>query len=172
MEDNLQKSDFLAQGFTLIELLVVIAIIGFLASFLFASFSYTQTIARDMRRVREVKQVQELVEMYAVDHNRQYPVTPEGWWGSCAEKCGHDWGKTTDDWVPNLVAEGYVPKLPLDPKPADSCSSCYLYLSDGVNYKILIHVPENCESGRKLRIVDSARNCWAWAFYSPGGVNW
>lgn len=60
------------EGFTLIELLVVIAIIGFLASIVLASLNQARRKARDARRVSDIHQIQQALELY-FDTNRSYP---------------------------------------------------------------------------------------------------
>lgn len=61
------------RGFTLIELLVVISIIGLLSSFVLASLSVARASARDSERIAAVKQIQNALELYALDHNGNYP---------------------------------------------------------------------------------------------------
>ncbi len=63
----------LVRGFTLIELLVVISIIGLLSSIVLASLSITRASARDSERIAAVKQIQNALELYALDHGGNYP---------------------------------------------------------------------------------------------------
>ncbi|NMB48568.1 prepilin-type N-terminal cleavage/methylation domain-containing protein [Candidatus Kuenenbacteria bacterium] len=60
------------RGFTLIELLVSIAIIGLLASMAMMSLGNARQKSRDARRVADVKQIQNALEMYFND-NTFYP---------------------------------------------------------------------------------------------------
>ena len=60
------------KGFTLIELLVVIAIIGVLSSIVIASLGNSRKLARDTKRITEIKQLQTALEMYYNDTGR-YP---------------------------------------------------------------------------------------------------
>ena len=152
------------KGFTLIELLVVIAIVGLLASIVMVSLNSARAKARDAKRAADIKQVALALEMY-YDTNNSYPVAT-AWYGGT----GNCWGTVTDNWVPGL-SPNYISKLPLDPKPTN-CSSVYLYASNGTDYKVLAHVPENCADSKYASLVDPARTCWAWAIYSPGGRNW
>ena len=62
------------RGFTLIELLVVIAIIAILASIILASINQARVKSRDARRLADVKQIQNALELYNND-NGQYPAT-------------------------------------------------------------------------------------------------
>ena len=152
------------RGFTLIELLVVIAIIGLLATIVLVAVSNTRMKARDVKRASDIKQVQLALEMYYDDYGA-YPVAA-AWYGGT----GNCWGTVTDNWVPGL-SPNYITKLPLDPKPT-SCGSVYLYASNGVDYKIIAHVPENCTDSKYSNIVDPNRVCWAWAVYTSGAKNW
>ncbi|MEK7560415.1 MAG: prepilin-type N-terminal cleavage/methylation domain-containing protein [Patescibacteria group bacterium] len=61
------------RGFTLIELLVVIAIIGILASIVFSSINQARRKSRDARRLADLKQIQQALELY-FDDFRQYPA--------------------------------------------------------------------------------------------------
>ena len=61
------------KGFTLIELLVVIAIIGILSSVVLASLNSARQKSRDARRISEMKQIQNALELY-YSNNGTYPV--------------------------------------------------------------------------------------------------
>ncbi|KKW23296.1 MAG: hypothetical protein UY70_C0030G0015 [Candidatus Kaiserbacteria bacterium GW2011_GWB1_52_6] len=61
------------EGFTLIELLVVIAIIGLLASIVLVSLNAARQKSRDARRISDLKQFQNALELYANDNNGTYP---------------------------------------------------------------------------------------------------
>lgn len=63
----------LNNGFTLIELLVVISIISLLSTIVIASISTARANARDAERISNLKQIQAAVELYALDHNGDYP---------------------------------------------------------------------------------------------------
>lgn len=60
------------RGFTLIELLVVIAIIGILSSVVLASLNSARQKSRDSRRIADVKQIQNALELY-YDASSTYP---------------------------------------------------------------------------------------------------
>lgn len=61
------------KGFTLIELLVVISIIGLLSSVVLATLNTTRIKARDARRIAALKEIQKAIELYASDHDGDYP---------------------------------------------------------------------------------------------------
>lgn len=61
-----------SRGFTLIELLVTVGIIGILATITVASLSSTQKRARDARRLSDIKQIQNILQIYFNDKDK-YP---------------------------------------------------------------------------------------------------
>ncbi|MFH0852007.1 MAG: prepilin-type N-terminal cleavage/methylation domain-containing protein [bacterium] len=125
------------KGFTLMELLVVIAIIGLLSGVVLVSLSSARAKARDAKRKTDLSQIQLALEMY-YDFSGVYPVVP-GWWGEC-DSFGSHALSGSDGYVPNL-APAYMAQLPLDPKGhnANGAGCCYLYYSNGVDYKVLAH---------------------------------
>ncbi|MEK7648541.1 MAG: prepilin-type N-terminal cleavage/methylation domain-containing protein [Patescibacteria group bacterium] len=64
---NIQK------GFTLVELLVVVAIIGLLAGIAIVSVNSVRIKARDTRRIADVKQIQNALELYNNEKGGLYP---------------------------------------------------------------------------------------------------
>ena len=62
------------RGFTLIELLVVISIISLLSSVVLSSLSSARMKARDARRMQDLIQIRNALEMYRLD-NGTYPDT-------------------------------------------------------------------------------------------------
>lgn len=65
------------RGFTLIELLVVIAIIGLAAALVLASMSGARKKSRDARRLSDMKQLHNALELYVSD-NKTSPSTAQG----------------------------------------------------------------------------------------------
>ncbi|MBI4224779.1 MAG: type II secretion system protein [Candidatus Sungbacteria bacterium] len=170
------------QGFTLIELLVVISIISLLASVVLASLNSARVKARDARRASDIRELQKALELY-FDSNNTYPSA--GLWFGGQGNC---WGTVTDNYIPGL-APAYISVLPLDPTPGYCTSGpargrTYLYGSNGVDYKLMAHVPENCEDPAYRTIKDTYRdggpnasiidgnNCWAWSISTPGAISW
>jgi prepilin-type N-terminal cleavage/methylation domain-containing protein len=162
------------RAFTLVELLVVIAIIGMLSTVAVVGLENSRSRARDVKRAADINSVSKALELYFTNNN-SYPVA-SGWWGGT----GNCWGTVTNDWVPGLSPD-YIKKLPLDPKPT-ACGTVYLYTSNGTDYKVLAHVPENCENPNMQNIKDPARDggpngsivdgnaCWGWSIYTPGAA--
>lgn len=65
------------RGFTLIELLIVIAVIGILASLILVGLSSFRARGRDARRIADLKQVQNALELYYAKEGR-YPSVSSG----------------------------------------------------------------------------------------------
>jgi len=63
MKKNNQSKIF-KKGFTLIEMLIVIAIIGILASMVIVSLGPSQAKARDAKRMSDLRQIQNMLEIY------------------------------------------------------------------------------------------------------------
>jgi len=69
------------KGFTLIEMLVVVAVIGLLASLILVGLSDFRTRGRDTRRIADIKEVQNGLEVYYMK-NGTYPIIQDsatGW---------------------------------------------------------------------------------------------
>lgn len=128
----------LNRGFTLIELLVVISIISLLSTVVIASVSTARANARDAERIANLKQIQSAIELYALDHNGDYPgyLSTENIYtrteASATEVsnngngCGYGAPGTPGDGVPNYMPgiwcrfetalAPYIKKLPKPPK--------------------------------------------------------
>ena len=115
------------RGFTLIELLVVIAIIGVLASMVMTSLSKAKAKARDARRVEDIRQIQNALEMYYAEHGRY----PGSYWSCSGE--GEHCGRHHFYWWQLEQALGQ--KLPVDPINEDKFPTeggySYEYLAGG-----------------------------------------
>lgn len=135
------------RGFTLIELLVVIAIIGILSAVVLASLGAARARARDAQRQQDIRNVNTALQMYFADHG-SYPST-----GNlnnvymdpgCEPPTSSVMDSTdaiTADWVPGLVAGGYIAQLPRDPQgmrvfggTTAQGVACYVYTSNGTDY--------------------------------------
>ncbi|MEK7067822.1 MAG: type II secretion system protein [Patescibacteria group bacterium] len=91
------------KGFTLIELLVVIAIIGLLSTMAVVSLNSARGKARDAKRVSDVKQLSNVIEMEAANTaSGGYNVLPDGCDAigelttACGTFGGAAWGSIAD----------------------------------------------------------------------------
>ncbi len=161
------------KGFTLLELLVVISIIALLSSVILAATTVARSKARDSKRLEDFHGIRVALESYYQENNA-YPVTFSGltpaYWGNCSDYGSHGVSGATG-WVPGL-APGHIAALPLDPLPV-STDGCYLYASDGIDYKILaLHTVEyDCPVAAASPYYDAGRTC-TYAFGTPGAEAW
>ncbi|MFA4880125.1 MAG: prepilin-type N-terminal cleavage/methylation domain-containing protein [Candidatus Doudnabacteria bacterium] len=170
-EGHNKKHKFLT-GFTLIELLVVIAIIGLLATIVTVSVNSARKKARDTQRRASMKQLQTALELY-YDSSNAYPSTGGAWWGACSAYGSHPNTGATG-WIPNL-APTYMTTLPVDPNPSPATSiSCYLYRSNGADYKIYAHwTVENqvpASDPMFYSLTPDAEGRYVLVIYTPGGA--
>jgi type II secretory pathway pseudopilin PulG len=64
-------------AFTLIELVVVVAIVGFIVSIILAGLTSAQLDARDKRRIADVRQLENALQLYYTRYNT-YPTEVSG----------------------------------------------------------------------------------------------
>lgn len=159
------------RGFTLIELLVVIAIIGILSATVMISLNAARAKGNDARRLSDLKQLQRALELY-YDQNGSYPS--QGSWKGTTPNC-YTSGPDASGAIPGL-APTFIRSLPQDPKPVLP-SYCYLYRSDGIDYKVLAYL--SVESKTPAPGEPNARygvGCGvaekSFAVYSPGAACW
>ena len=116
------------KGFTLIEILIVVAIIAILASVVLIGLGPTQRIGRDSRRLADLRQVQNALELY-FNKCGYYPGEVQS--GSA---CGLRGGSPANWDALNTALRGstigVVGNIPNDP----SSGRTYTYGSDGVSY--------------------------------------
>ncbi len=114
------------RGFTLIELLVVIAIIGMLSSIVLASMNSARVKARDAKRLSDMHNIRQALELYYSDNNA-YPT-------SDLDGCG-GWDIGNKDYqLLNGKLDGYIPKVPNDVKATGNCTGYRYYRYSAGNY--------------------------------------
>ncbi|MFD2642468.1 sulfatase-like hydrolase/transferase [Pseudomonas japonica] len=83
-------------------------------------------------------------------------------------------GKDTADYVAGLVPD-FIPRLPLDPAQSTEPMPQYIYLSNGNDYKLIAHGhTRSCTYAKRLspELVDPARDCWGFGYWSEGARTW
>lgn len=119
------------KGFTLIELLMVIAIIGFLSSVVLIAIDSARIKARDARRISDIKQIQNALELYALNNNGNYPSV----------------GGTTYVYaLSSHLVPTYIPAIPEDPTRTGSYRYRYATAnqsSDRKSYSMLIDMEKD-----------------------------
>lgn len=154
----INKNNFSKGGFTLIELLVVISIIGLLSSIVFASLSTARLKARDTKRVVDLAQLRTALALY-YDDNGEYPRS--GSWGSGNSSFGNP-----GNWIPNLVADGYISTLPND--PVNNAASPWNLSSNNYSYHYNSYSTNNYQDYNLITRLEDPSNpnrcelkCWA-----------
>lgn len=170
------------KGFTLIELLVVIAIIGLLSSVILASLDSARAKAQTSKRVSDAREVQKALELYALSNGGQYPSTGGSWHSRCSS-----WGSYTDTTIAPGLVPTYISAFPDDPNSTGVNVCCFLYRSNGTDYKLLVSY--NCatkvnyqiypslldptrDGGTNPSAIEPGHAAAAWAIYTPGALAW
>jgi prepilin-type N-terminal cleavage/methylation domain-containing protein len=158
------------KGFTLIELLIVISIIGLLSSVVMAASNTARKAGRMAKRLADMKGIQTALELYYSDNNA-YPSSAGNWRTECTGYVQ----APANNVIPGLVPT-YMATFPSDPAMNIAAStSCYLYLSDGTNYKLLDHVITDLtqpEYSKYPTFMDPARDGGPDAFTVDGNASW
>jgi type II secretory pathway pseudopilin PulG len=155
-----------SSGFAIIHVVlgmaITILVIVTGATVINSSAKQTQTL--DARRKTDLELIQHALDEYAGNHNGQYPTTtvspdfnlldnhqPQCYLCGLAQyqQSGvTDVPFTKDNWIPELVDQGYLLTLPIDPQTgqmhAGLCQSTgwprgYIYFSNGQDYKLLAY---------------------------------
>ncbi len=127
------------RGFTLVEILIVIAIIATLASVALVGLGPVQRNGRDTRRISDLRQVQNGLQLYFAKCNT-YPGPAEP-----GATCTGSVVQSDEGWSDMAVAlTGSalgIAKVPNDPKQGQS----YVYATSGDNY-VLAATLENANA--------------------------
>lgn len=172
------------KGFTLLELIVVVAIIAMLATVGVSSYQNVQVNSRNAKRKADLKEIKKSLAAY-YGANARYPCSGTGatacttpaWRGTCSGYGSYsDTGAT--GYVPGLAPQ-YIDKLPRDPRESQTnpgsataiCrttagNNCYVYYSNGVDYKMLVNCSPEGTMSATDPFYDSARPTQAWAVWS------
>ncbi|HOM33012.1 MAG TPA: prepilin-type N-terminal cleavage/methylation domain-containing protein [Candidatus Paceibacterota bacterium] len=119
------------KGFTLIEMLVVVAVIGLLASLILVGLSGFRTRGRDTRRIADIKEVQNGLEVYYMK-NGTYPIIQDSATG---------WNE-----LEKALTTAGINQIPNDP---NAPTKTYYYSSDGQHYVIGVEL-EDLDSNKAL----------------------
>lgn len=113
-------------GFTIVELLIVVVVIAILAAITIVSYNGIQERTANTKIMNDLKSMQKLIESYKSVHG-SYPAT-SGWSYS---------SNSPNGFIP-LVAGYFNTSLPqLSNKGAVNLNNCYIYQSNGTNYKLM-----------------------------------
>lgn len=121
-------------GFTLIEILIVVAIIAILASVVLVGLGPTQQLGRDARRVSDIHEVQNGLELF-YQKSGAYPVPTTAAWGPAGTA-----GSLTGQLVAANIGINNVPN-----DPSSGKNYIYAWTTGGSDY-VLGAVLENPNS--------------------------
>ncbi|TDR41474.1 type II secretion system (T2SS) protein G [Pseudomonas brenneri] len=124
-------------------------------------------MTRYLQRKRDLQQLQAALEKYR-QRKGKYPIS-QGYDGLHSA-----WGNSAENWIPGLVPT-FLKVLPRDPSLAETSVPQYLYRSNGKDYKLLAHgAAASCTIAMRLDplLVDPARKCFAFGYWTPGGAGW
>jgi len=125
------------RGFTLIELLVVVGIISLLSSVIMAGVSQAKVRAQDTRRVQDLVQLRNALELYALSNGGNYVnvlvgqvpwnnVNSRSYTGGMPPICNAVPGGTSWPDLFKTSLNPYMPSLSID--PANGSTYCYAYV--------------------------------------------
>jgi|SRR5690554_2758053 len=121
-------------------------------------------------RVSDLGLIAYALEKYKIKY-RVYPISSDG--GQGWDGLYSDYGLSRVDWIEGLVPE-FLPALPRDPRMLNYGSLHYLYRSNGAHYKLISHSPDDCNEVFKVypQIIDPARHCWAYGYWTHQAARW
>ena len=117
-------------------------------------------------RMDDLKEVRSALAQYKRANN-SYPVS-QGWDGLYSK-----WGASSPEWIKGLVPE-FIDELPRDPRKDTDPEHQYLYKSDGKDFKLITHRPDDFNQAKEKHpdLIDPARNTWAWGFWTKEARDW
>lgn len=120
-------------------------------------------------RIVDISAIKDALAKYHVKYGT-YPRSSQ-WDGlySC-------WGKSTPDWITGLVPE-FIPELKHDPRNNTACDEQYLYVSNGIDYKLLAHKAPDCVAVKAIfpEMINPGRGCGAsaaYGYWTPAARMW
>jgi lysophospholipase L1-like esterase len=118
-------------------------------------------------RIDDLSALKDALEVYKADHG-SYPKSSGGFDGLFS-----NWGESTKDWI-SALAPKYIVKLPRDPRYDNDGAHQYLYNSNGDDFKLIDHHPEDCDELAALRpaMIDPVRGCGAIGYWTKGATGW
>lgn len=83
-----------------------------------------------------------------------------------------DWGVPTPKYINGLVPE-FLASLPVDPRNSKDGDKNYLYMSDGKDFKFIVHgAPSYDMAFVDKKLIDSQRPTWAYGVWTQGAKDW
>ena len=149
-----------------VVLLSSLLLAGWHVQSVFRPWYTTQRTARYQERLRDLEALRQGLTAFHAKYGR-YPVNA-GFLGYLTAPVAPN-----PEWIPGLAPE-FLPALPSDPARSDGPGKQYLYHSDGTEYKLIAHNSGDCALAKAdaRNMVDPARDCWAYGYWTPGAAAW
>lgn len=119
------------------------------------------------QRIADLNDIKVALEKYH-QANGSYPIS-QGLDGFRS-----DWGRSAQDWIPGL-APAFIASLPRDPALSEQSVPQYLYQSNGVDFKLILHGDTVAASIAQIRnryMLDPLRSSYSFGYWTTGGRNW
>lgn len=118
-------------------------------------------------RVNDLNNLKKALNLY-FESNKMFPKSSGGFDGLYSA-----FGKSEKDWIPGLAPQ-YIKQLPRDPRLNKDPANQYLYNSNGSDYKLILHNPDDCQSLSLIHpeMIDPVRGCHAYGFWTNGAAQW
>ena len=115
-------------------------------------------------RLRDFGKIYEALNAYKKDHGA-FPVA--------SFVTAYPNGVHSPNWIPGLAPK-YLTQIPEDPRGSTDPTRQYMYASDGRDFKIIAHAPEDfVPITKKLpQIIDPRRPTWAYGIWTNGASSW
>jgi prepilin-type N-terminal cleavage/methylation domain-containing protein len=189
------------RGFSFVEVMIVITIIGVLSVVALTGVNGYKQKARNNMRIRNLDQLKSALALYYDLNNKSYPKTCNnvasngtcgeilkgngGWIGICptfnyigvGNMVGS--GQVTDTgvngWIHDLAPD-YILKLPRETSFSSYNDRCYIYKSDGKDYKVLAYQTVEGSTVPTTHFFYDPNGGWgrpsSYAIYTPGARVW
>jgi len=181
-----------------LEVVAVIAVGFLLISILVMQAVKAKQKTRDAQRKTSLSELRASIESFANDYGH-FPETYDAsdgeykWFSYCNYQSEGWKARGFGVWIPEILEKGYVKLLPLDPLRkyftgamknkvsdggvSDSASFCYIYRSDGFDYKLASYCGTEYDLAYPSQQFNKGLNNWScglysYALYSPGAYNW
>lgn len=121
---------------------------------------YCEWTPHYLRRFGDFARLERALACYRADHGA-YPMSG----GSFS---------VDENWIPGLVPR-YLTAVPQDPRHLTNVrNKQYLYISNGIDYKLIAHAPEDFGFVAKTypERVDPRRPSYAYGIWTPGAAEW
>lgn len=118
------------------------------------------------KRFVDLTMIKKALERY-YQNNQKYPIS-SGYDGLYTK-----WGKEGKNWIKGLSPK-YIKSLPRDPRNINDGGKQYLYKSNGKDYKLIVHSPEDCKTVKAIhpKLIDPKRDCYAYGFWTDRAQEW